>query len=389
LRHAALILASLIVWAGPALADEAITLGDREGRQPAIATDEKGIVHAAYVSYEPGGKVPDVFHASSSDGRTWEATRNVSRSTALSYDPAIACGKGGRVAIVWVDTASKGMAAPDIEVVLSGDGGKSWSSPVNVSRTGGKSMEPAVAIAADGTIHVVWSDTTRSESGPRLWHTASTDKGASWSEPRSILRSPGDARRPAIACGKDGALHVAWVDQIGERTVPDIAFATSHDGGKTFTRPLDLSMAALGATDPGLAVDDTGIYAVWAEASKPAGGWGIKFAASRDGGHTWEARLDLAPTIGQSTEPAIASDHGKIAVVWRDTSRHEPSPDVWISLSADEGKTFGETHNLSDNPGTASHPGVALAGGRIFAAWQESDRGFSYVLVMSTPFFDR
>jgi hypothetical protein len=378
-----------LIFAGPALADEAVTLGDREGRQPAIATDEKGIVHAAFVSYEPGGKVPDVFHASSSDGRTWEAVRNVSRSTALSYDPAIACGKGGLVAIVWVDTGSKGMASPDIEIVLSGDGGKSWSAPVNVSRTPGKSMDPAVAIAPDGTIHVVWSDTTRSEVGPSLWHVASTDRGASWSVPGSVLRSSGDARHASIACGKDGALHVVWVDQVGERTVPDIAFATSHDGGKTFTRPLDLSMAALGAADPGLAVDDTGIYAVWAEASKPAGGWGIKFAASRDGGRTWEPPLDLAPTIGRSTEPAIASDRGKIAVVWRDTSRHEPSPDVWITLSADEGKTFGETHNLSNNPGTASHACVALAGGRIFVSWQESDRGFCYVLVTTSPFFER
>ncbi len=368
------------------LAGDPITMDmAHDERRPSIAADERGDLHVAYVSYEAGAKVPDIFYTFSVDaGKSWSAGVNVSRTPGVSREPSIACGKDGHLVIVWLDTTS-GMENPDVYGVFSTDGGKTWSDAADISNTPGKSMDPSVAIARDGVVHLVWADTTDSSTGPEIWQSFSSDKGKTWSKAKNISHTLGDARCPALACGGTNDVFVCWSDKLGEKANSEIFFASSNDGGKSFSRAANVSNTPGDSSDPRIAVDGSGIYLAWSDSSTRAGQRDIFFMASRDGGESWEKYLDVAPTPGRSTEPAICAGDGHIAVVWRDTTGHESNPDIWMALSSDHGKSFGAPRDVSNTPGASKHPDVAIAKGRLQLVWEEYEKGFTHLKHSSLP----
>jgi hypothetical protein len=384
-----------VIW-GPVLAGLALATqvhaGDpitidraHEGGHPSIAADAKGDLHVAYLSYEAGAKVPDIFYTLSPDaGKSWSAGVNVSRTSGISREPTIACGKDGHLVIVWLDTTS-GMENPDVYGVYSTDGGKSWSDARDISSTSGKSMDPCVAIAPDGTVHAVWADTTDSTTGPEIWHSFSIDKGATWSKAKNVSHTLGDARCPALACGRENEVFVCWTDKVGDKVNSDIFFASSRDGGKSFSKAANVSNNPGDSSAPSIAVDGSGIYLAWSDSSTRTGQRDIFVMTSRDGGESWEKYIDVAPTPGRSTEPAICAGGGHVAVVWRDTTDHESNPDIWMALSTDHGKSFGAPRDISNTPGVSKHPDAAIVKGRVQVIWQEYERGFNHLKLTSIP----
>src|SRR5262249_60497258 len=98
---------------------------------------------------------------------TWSTPADAWGTPGVSADPAIAVGKNGSIAVVWTDT-SGGDTHPDIYLARSADGGKTWSKPADVSGTPGESSEPDVKIAPDGSNHVIALDTSAGAPSPDL-----------------------------------------------------------------------------------------------------------------------------------------------------------------------------------------------------------------------------
>jgi hypothetical protein len=380
---AAIVVAALAAATPAAFADDVVVLNkESETRRPAIASDGKGGLHVAYLSYEKGNVVPDVFHTVSSDGgKTWEKGVNVSRTPGISCEPAIACGKDGQEAIVWLDTSS-GIERPDVYGVFSSDGGVSWSKAQNISDTLGKSFDPDVAIAPDGTIHVVWADTTGTDTGPEIWHAKSTDKGVTWSKGKNISSTLGDARGPRLVCGPKNEIYLCWVDKLSDTRTPDVMFSSSSDGGKSFSRATHLANTRTLCADPVIAADDKGIYLAWSDLTDRRVE-DIFFMASRDGGKTWEKQLNITRTAGRSSEPAICAAEGQVVVAWRDTTNHEAKPDICFATSTDHGKSISEPKVVSSTPGNSMHPDVAISDGKVCVIWDEYERGLFHTKLVS------
>ena len=184
----------------------------------------------------------------------------------------------------------------------------------------------------------------------------STDKGATWSKGTNVSHTLGDARAPSLICGPKGEIYICWIDKLSDTKSPDVMFTSSNDGGKSFMKALPISETRGLGADPVVAADDKGVYVAWSDLSPRTGQPDIFFATTRDGGKTWEKRMDIAPTSGRSTEPAIGAADGGIAVVWRDTTGHESNPDIWIALSTDHGKSFGEPKEFQRLPASRSTP---------------------------------
>jgi hypothetical protein len=387
MRSSLVLVLGLTLVASRAFAGDVLTIHEeQEARRPTIARDDRGALHVAYVSYEKGATVPEIFHTESPDGgKSWEPRVDVSKTPGIPREPAIACGTGGHVVIVWLDTSS-GLEKPHVFSSFSTDSGKSWSLAIDVSGTPGKSMDPSVAIAPDGTVHVVWADTSGGERGPEIWHALSTDKGASWSKARDISRALGDARCPEVACGPKNEVYVCWTDRLSERAMPEVFFSSSTDGGTTFSKLLDVSNTRGVSSEPDMAVDDFGtVYLVWADTGSRTGKWNIFFTLSHDGGKTWQAPSDVSLTGGRSSQPAISAREGFIVVVWRDTTAHEGSPNIWMALSRDAGKSFGEARNISSTPGVSKCPDVVISSGQAHVVWEEHERGLSLMKFVSVP----
>jgi Neuraminidase (sialidase) len=369
--------------AAPKAAAAATVLG--EGKHPSIAADKKGGLHAAYEAAGEGGTSPDIWYVASTDGgKTWSKPADVSATPGASGDPAIATGKDGSVVVVWTDTSS-GQASPDIYFARSGDGGKTWSKPADISNSPGASSEPDVKVADDGTIHVVWLDTSAGDASPDVWASASHDQGKTWDKPQNVSNTPGKSATPAIAVGADKAANVVWTDTTSGAASPDVFFSRSTDGGKTWSKAVDISNTPGASMECDIAVDDKGaIFVDWTDTSTGDKSPDVMVVSSKDGGKTWSKPVDASNTPGVSSDPAIAAaGDGKLAVVWVDTSEGAASPDVFMASSGNGGKAFGKAHNISNTPGVSKEPDITVAGTNIVAVWEEEEGGKTYVKMVS------
>ncbi|MBA4094956.1 MAG: hypothetical protein C0489_12845, partial [Candidatus Accumulibacter sp.] len=214
---------------------------------------------------EQGGK--DVWlRIVSGDGRPG-APVNVSRSPAtFSWLPRIAVDPGrNRLYLLWQEIIfSGGSHGGDILFARSSDGGRTFSPPLNLSRSKGGDGKGRLdrdtwsngsldlAVGTDGTVFAAWT-----EYHGALWLSHSRDAGSSFSAPRRIAgddRQP--ARAPSLAVGPGRAVHLAWT--VGEDPRAAIRLATSHDNGASFDAPRLIGDADGRADAPRLAVDGGG-----------------------------------------------------------------------------------------------------------------------------------
>jgi hypothetical protein len=164
-----------------------------------------------------------------------------------------------------------------------------------------------------------------------IWFAQSTDGGKSFSAPVNVSKSSGcagldglyqDERQ--IQLDSSGNLNLVWDDSVA-----GVMFSRSTDGGSTFSAPKIVS--PLQGLFPKIAVDATGdINVVW---EPPSTGSGFFFSRSTDGGATFSQPMPLG--AGTGTNPVVVSDaNGDIDVVWIDSGI------LRFSQSFDGGKTF-------------------------------------------------
>lgn len=366
----------------PATAKAVTISGKQEASTPAIAADANGKLHVAWA--EMSGKSPDVYYSSSKDGATWTTPVDISNTPGASADPDIAIGPKGQIVVVWADTTSGG-DSPDIFFTVSTDG-KKWSVPLDISNSPGKSSNAAVCLTPAGDIHVIWVDTSADVTAPDIFHSVSKDGGQTFSKAEDIANTPNVSADPAIACGPKGEVYAAFTDIVPSGKDRDIWLTSSTDG-TTWSKATDISNTPGLSSNPDIAADAKGnVFVVWEDTTSGMDSPDIFLAVTHDGAKTWDPLADVSKTPGKSSDPAVDVDKdGNVAVVWCDTAKDETAPDVWVARSADTGKTFTEGEDLSNTPGVSSLPDVIIANGKIFAVWEETDKGHKKVKTISSP----
>jgi BNR repeat-like domain len=346
------------------------------GKSPAIASDSKGILHAAFEASENGKRVTDIFYTESSDkGKSWTTPIDVSKTPGISSHPDIAVEKNGAIDIVWTDT-TPAPKSPDIFFVRSVDSGKTWTQSVDISNTPGMSTEPVVATSDNDCIHVVWSDTSKGEQNQDIYYTSSSDGGKKWGEnPRlpavDISNTPGVSSEPSIAAAADGAIHVAWVDTTPGRSHPDIFYAQHVHG--TWSKALDISNSLRVSTHPGIAYGKGKTFLCWSDNSRKENAPDIWCdVASKNG--KFAKPINISSTPGVSSQPATAAnENGRVGMVWSDTTTGVTTPHIFARVSLDSCEDFSSVLDLSEIAGASVHPDVTIAGDRMVVIWETTD----------------
>jgi len=191
-----------------------------------------------------------------------------------------------------------------------------------------------------------------------------------WTEPIAIYTSVPDAAgqpvsNPSVAVDHKGAVDVVW----WARGFGEVYFSRSTDGGKSFSKAVNISNTPLGSDHPAIAVDSSGaINVVWDDSSLVPFRPEILFTRSTDEGATWSAPKNISntPTTSSSRSNIAVDPKGAISVVWIDGGR------VLFTRSTDGGLTWLEPKSVSEQhpPNGLFPPALVIdTGGRTYIAW--------------------
>jgi hypothetical protein len=255
---------------------------------------------------------------------------------------------------------------------MSRDHGASWDNfPAtrNLSKSKGEAFGPSVSVNKNGTtrVYVTYQDNS---NGTTQAYLIRSKKKTKFKPPVNITPHSGAAFSPRIALASDEALNIVWSDanEPGQR----VSFVRSTDQGGSFTDPLLVSGASTAAFDPEIAVDSTdAINVVWQD--EVSGVSAVMFARSTDGGQTFSMPARVSTGAGRAIEAQITADSkGRLNVIWVDES--SGSAQAYYSRSTDNGQTFSDPLNVSDNPGADIHkPVVVVFNDTVYVAFQNGD----------------
>ena len=134
------------------------------------------------------------------DVKTGEPLRTEDFTADIAVDP-----ESGVLYLVWQDARFSGAKRDGIVFSKSGDGGLTWSDPVQVNKaTGVQAFTPTVVITEEGAINLTYYDFRKDTPDPAtllttVWLSVSRDGGKTWHEKQ--MAGPFDMRTAPFARG--------------------------------------------------------------------------------------------------------------------------------------------------------------------------------------------
>jgi len=352
---------------------------------PSIAVGSDGVAYLAFAGWAGPTTGTDVFFTKSANGRTWMPPVRVNNdATAFAQtNPSLALDSGNNISIAWVDGRSMNQ---DIWFSRSTNGGQSFSANVLVNLVT-TNAQTEVRIAVDPVdsmlIHAVWTD-TRAAGNADIYYANSTDGGLSFNPSSRVNNDAGGADQgaPAIAVAPNRDVQVVWRDARSAATKgTDIYAARSTNRGATWIYPatpwVNDDSGNVAQQEPTIAIDRAGtIYVAWTD-FRSGPNPDIYAARSTSGGVSFGASVKVNDDVGPvwQFQPSLTANGGKIVVAWTDLrTGGSTNLDIYASTSLD-GLTWSANVKVNDDSSAASQlqPSVSIdSTGDVFAAWSDS-----------------
>ena len=343
-----------------------------------VASLAAGLAYAA-ATYTPTTPVVDLTTGCS--GQNAEVEQAVDPATGYIYEEWMGCS--------------------GIAFARSADGGKTFSTPVNVPGSVGSTLnswDPALAVGPDGTVYAAFMTSHSSQWYPVV--AASFDHGKTFPQVTPLV--PPDVKnwgdRPFIEVGPDGAVYLTY-DYGPERSSVtylcaangSCGFATgdvnvvlqkSTDHGKTFGGLVHVSpgFPASGGDLAPLVVEPSGAIDLLYQ------GYGISdsvtyamtpayeyFTRSTDGGASWSTPVRVGASAGTMSldewwiDTSIGLDAGgNLYAAWdtQGTNADGSPNDVgWLSYSTNRGRTWSEPIQATPDSAAVPHIMEVVGGG--------------------------
>jgi hypothetical protein len=320
------------------------------------------------------------FKRSVDNGTTFDTVNNISENnTGSSSDPEIGT-NSNNVYVVWTDTSS---SMSEIFFRQSINEGVNFGGIKELSKTrsvdGEFALYPRI-ITHGNNVYVTWQDKVLGSN--EIFFRASNDGGNKFTGIKNLSRNnTGDSISPVLAASANNTF-VAWSDTSPVKN--EILLRASLDGGNTFGGVKNVSWNEGSSYDPQLAIYGPNLYALWEDNSQGGLNFDLIFRTSSDGGRNFAEKQNIARYLGESSDYGQVIAAGQnVFVVWSESPqfRYPPTYEIFIKTSRDNGTTFGDGVNLSNNDGSSVDPHIVVSQDQkmVFVVWNDISNGSSEI----------
>lgn len=352
---------------------------------PDIAVDVTGKVHVVWCETERrrDGREDESINYARWDGYHWSEPRDIVAPQPDVRRHAIAVGAAGELLMAHNQTFMGRMglmftAAPLEQAWLA----PAWSPPRSVNAFGGTYM-PDIAVDPEGMVHLLFDDwgydpELDSIGGfADMFYRRSTDHGRSWSVPVNLSRSVGGSSRGQIKVDRAGGLHATWDegwDRLSGLGDPDYSiYRYSDDGGLTWSTPVTVNTPLTGTAQLVSGADGRGgVLLLWRLVDVPE----IYYRYTADGGRQWSRPTPLPGVYAREwgipfdLYETATDSAGNIHVLV--VGRDEPILEATLRLYhlVWDGESWSEPAVVWEGRGYPEYPRLAVSeGNHLHAVW--------------------
>ncbi|MFN2284259.1 MAG: hypothetical protein ACK2UQ_07545, partial [Anaerolineae bacterium] len=174
--------------------------GNAQGVEPALDVGTDGTVHVVFMREDNS-----IAYVRRTASGTWSAVETVSATSDYSSGIDVAVAPDGTVHVVWRYCAGSGQDGLIYHRARASVG--NWGNTTLVSTSGGDASLPLITTDANSTAHVLWN---RSASGEYGIFYAAKPNGGSWSAPQELVKNATLSSVEQLARDATGALHLVW-----------------------------------------------------------------------------------------------------------------------------------------------------------------------------------
>jgi len=287
---------------------------------------------------------------------------------------------------VWTDDFSE---TSDVFFAKSRDGGKTFDRAINLSQNDGPSAFPRLAIS-ESNVYIIWYDYTPGQSD--IFFAKSNDKGESF-DVTNISDTPMPSYNPWIAASSnfvyivfnDGGITATMELPSGKTQLVDfntgdeeLILLRSDDYGETFEFINLSNTPGVTSWNARIKVLGSNVFVDWNERINYKGD--IFFTKSTDNGKTFTEPTNLSNNPLDSVDSIIAVDQNNLYIIWNDSK--ENSTDIFFVKSTDNGDTFGSPINLSHSTSSSIFTrdyAIAVSGNNIFVVWYDASNQENFI----------
>jgi hypothetical protein len=294
-----------------------------------------------------------------------------------------AFGPDGTLWLAW-------MAGGQVSVASSKDGGRTLSSPVQITQgtpnlDWGPDARPKLVVDRKGGIAVAFSTFRDKAFNGEVFYSRSADAGKTFAPPQPITGNTESQRFEALGFDPEGALFAAWLDKRNRVPVQQagkkydgaaLFFASSKDGGASYSQAEMAVDNTCECCRLGLAFDPSGHPVVAFRNIFEGGVRDHAIVTFNDQGPSGELhrvseddwQISACPHHGPSL--SIAPD-GTYHVVWYTNGKARKG--LFYAQSRDGGKTFSQPMPIGQPGKSPSRPFVISGPHAAMIVWKEFD----------------
>jgi len=298
--------------------------------------------------------------------------------------PKIVLDREGRMTLafsIFKDKAFNGQV-----LISHSNDGNSFAEPVPITPNTESQRFEAIALDADGTVFATWLDkrnrvqvqqSDQKYIGAGLFFAVSKDAGASYSDARMIKDNTCECCRVGLAFDGPGRPVVVFRN-IFEDSMRDhaiVAFSDLDTPGEVHrVSQDDWQIAACPHQGPSLSISNGVYHLVWSTNGRVRKG--LFYASSRDGGRTFSEPLPIGQTDRGPSRPFVLAGPQGIAMVWKEFDGDKTV--VNLMVSHDDGQNWSTPRTIASTTDASDHPLLISDGRRTYLSWMTKADGFHF-----------